>query len=243
MEKTIHHPVIGAISIKKKIGNRNIRITVHPIRGVNVSIPWLTRYSSAERFIFEREEWIISTIQKQKSKREKSEVPLGEGEHFHTFLREIEFCQTGQENLFDAAGKNGKIKIILKKGVGVIHYPQGATRQELVGAIEKILRYDAKEYLPARTAELAKKFGFCYNNIYLKNNKTNWGSCSRLNNINLNIHLMRLSAEIADYVILHELCHLKHRNHGSDFHKMLNNLCEGKEKQYSKQLRSFRTSL
>jgi predicted metal-dependent hydrolase len=54
---------------------------------------------------------------------------------------------------------------------------------------------------------------------------------------------MRLTEEIADFVILHELCHLKHRNHGADFHKLLNKLCDGNEKLYSKQLRTIRTNI
>lgn len=244
MDKTIIHPIIGDISIRKKVGNTNIRITVHPKKGVNVSIPWFTRFSTAERFIYEREDWIISSIEKQKAKNEKRMIVLGEGCPFVTFKRIINFFEI-IINLVDdkKTPANNKIKVTVKPGEGRIVYPEGSSREDLVTAVEKILRYDAKEYLPQRTKELAEKFGFKYNNVFLKNNKTNWGSCSRLNNINLNIHLMRLSEELADYVILHELCHLKHRNHGADFHKLLNNLCEGKERFYAKQLRSIRTNI
>jgi len=246
MERTIRHPVIGDITVKKKIGNRNIRITVHPTKGVNVSIPWFTRFSTAERFIFEREEWIISSINKQKTKREKSAVILGEGNPFHTIKRTICFFEIGQgESAADnkITPANNKIKVVVRPGEGKIIFPKESTREELIVAVEKILRYDAKKYLPQRTKELAEKFGFKYNKIFLKNNKTNWGSCSKLKNLNLNIHLMRLTIELADYVILHELCHLKHHNHGPEFHKFLNNLCEGKERFYAKQLRSIRTNI
>lgn len=234
MDKTIRHPLIGDILIKKKVGNRNIRLTVHPVKGVNVSIPWFTRFSVAEKFIYEREDWIISSIRKQKAKSEKKMVVLADGHTFPMIRRTINFFESGTDL---------KIRVTVKPTEGNITYPKGSSRADLVEAVEKILRYDAKEFLPQRTHELAEKFGFRYNKVFLKNNKTNWGSCSRLNNINLNIQLMRLTEEIADFVILHELCHLKHRNHGVDFHKLLDKLCNGNEKHYSKQLRSFRTNI
>jgi len=234
MEKIIKHPVIGVITIRKKVGNRNIRITVHPVKGVNVSIPWFTRFSSAERFIYEREDWIISSIRKQQLKSEKKTIPLGEGHTITTIKREIRFFEV------DGAVK---IRVAISPGVGKIEYPPKSSREELALAVLKILKHDAKEYLPERTGELATKFGFKFNRVSLKSNKTNWGSCSKLGNINLNIHLMRLPVYIADFVILHELCHLKHHNHGAEFHKLLNNLCEGKEKLYSKELRTYRTTI
>ncbi|MDY5407408.1 MAG: M48 family metallopeptidase, partial [Candidatus Cryptobacteroides sp.] len=51
------------------------------------------------------------------------------------------------------------------------------------------------------------------------------GSCSRAGNINLNLNLVRLPEPLCDYVILHELCHLKEPNHGPKFHAMLEQLC------------------
>ncbi len=236
MEKIISHPVIGDITIKKRVGNKNIRITVHPTNGVNVSIPWFVRFSTAEKFLSEREDWIISSIDKQKEKRKKREVVLGEGHPFWTLKRVVEFAEK-------PVNADGKIKIVVSSNSGRIEYPCGTSRENLAKAITKILRYDAKVYLPARAKEMADKYGFSYNKVFLKDNKTNWGSCSRLNNINLNIHLMRLPQELSDYVILHELCHLKHHNHGEGFHKLLDKLCDGKEKVYSRQLRTLRTNI
>ncbi|MGN0188277.1 MAG: M48 family metallopeptidase [Candidatus Cryptobacteroides sp.] len=87
------------------------------------------------------------------------------------------------------------------------------------------LRRLAKEWLPARLEMLATKYGFNYGRVAIKNNRTNWGSCSARNNINLNLHLMRLPQHLRDYVILHELCHLRHHNHGEKFHILLEELC------------------
>ena len=89
------------------------------------------------------------------------------------------------------------------------------------------LRKQAKEYLPGRLAELAALYGFSYNQIRIKHNVSNWGSCSSKGNINLNLNLMRLPSELRDYVMLHELCHLRHMNHGPKFHALLESVCPG----------------
>ena len=102
------------------------------------------------------------------------------------------------------------------------------------------LRKRAREYLPIRLDYFAGKHGFRYHRLFLKNNRSNWGSCSNKGNINLNISLVLLPEELSDYVILHELCHLRYPNHGKEFHTLLDSLCDGREKEYAKQLKAYR---
>lgn len=83
------------------------------------------------------------------------------------------------------------------------------------------LRRQAKAELPARLAELADRYDFLYNRVTIKHNATNWGSCSSKGNINLNLSIMRLPRVLQDYVLLHELCHLRHHDHGHGFHLLL----------------------
>ena len=83
------------------------------------------------------------------------------------------------------------------------------------------LRKRAKEELPSRLAELAARYGFEYNKVTIKHNATNWGSCSARNNINLNLNIVRLPKVLQDYILLHELCHLRHHDHGHGFHLLL----------------------
>ena len=83
------------------------------------------------------------------------------------------------------------------------------------------LRKKAKAELPSRLAELASRYGFAYNRVAIKHNATNWGSCSARNNINLNLNIVRLPHALQDYILLHELCHLRHHDHGHGFHLLL----------------------
>jgi len=83
------------------------------------------------------------------------------------------------------------------------------------------LRRQARKELPPRLAALAERFDFLYNRVTIKHNATNWGSCSAKGNINLNLNIVRLPAALQDYVLLHELCHLRHQDHGHAFHLLL----------------------
>ena len=83
------------------------------------------------------------------------------------------------------------------------------------------MRRQAKAQLPGRLAELAARYGFTYNRVAIKHNATNWGSCSSKGNINLNLNIVRLPKVLQDYVLLHELCHLRHHDHGHAFHLLL----------------------
>lgn len=83
------------------------------------------------------------------------------------------------------------------------------------------LRRQARTELPGRLAELAARYGFSYNRVTVKHNVSNWGSCSSKGNINLNLNIVRLPRVLQDYVLLHELCHLRHQDHGQGFHLLL----------------------
>lgn len=62
-----------------------------------------------------------------------------------------------------------------------------------------------------------KYYGFKYNRISIRNQKSRWGSCSKRGNLNFNYKLYFMPEAIRDYVIVHELCHLKEFNHSKDF--------------------------
>ncbi len=78
-------------------------------------------------------------------------------------------------------------------------------------------RSRAKRKLTRRLKHLASKHGFTYNRVFIRNQKTRWGSCSHKNNISLNMKIIRLPKELMDYVILHELTHTRVKNHSNDF--------------------------
>ena len=97
---------------------------------------------------------------------------------------------------------------------------------------------EAAKLLTERLDELSKAHGYPYNKVFVRNQKTRWGSCSTKNNISLNLQLARLPAELMDYVLLHELVHTRIKNHGQAFWDQLNGLV-GDAKQLDRRLNEY----
>lgn len=79
----------------------------------------------------------------------------------------------------------------------------------------------ARTILVQRLEVLAARHGFTYNRVFIRNQKTRWGSCSHKNNINLNAKLVHLPQSLMDYTILHELVHTRIKHHGPQFWEAL----------------------
>lgn len=75
----------------------------------------------------------------------------------------------------------------------------------------------ALELATNRVEHFNKKYGYKYNAISIRNQKTRWGSCSKKKNLNFNFKIAFLPEELRDYIIVHELCHLKEMNHSKNF--------------------------
>jgi predicted metal-dependent hydrolase len=81
----------------------------------------------------------------------------------------------------------------------------------------KINQPEARKRLVCRLDKLSKRHGFSYNKVFIRNQKTRWGSCSAKNNISLNLKLVKLPEDLVDYVIMHELVHTRIKNHTKAF--------------------------
>lgn len=104
-------------------------------------------------------------------------------------------------------------------------------RQFVDKPITRYSREDYINYKESARAIIQKKVGYFaslhgyrYNRINIKNQKTRWGSCSRKMNLNFNYKLLFLPEKVQDYIIAHELCHLKEFNHSKKFWKLVSSI-------------------
>ncbi|PKP11807.1 MAG: M48 family peptidase [Bacteroidetes bacterium HGW-Bacteroidetes-4] len=233
--KVFNLPQVGEVLIYKHHNAKHLSIKLRPNEPPKVVIPMLMTYSMGFRFAVEKTNWIIKHAKILKEKKDASPRYTNES----VIVTRFHKIQIGRHKAAHVGSKKegDLITVIFPETTDIT----GEQNQKLLMKfVTGVLRTEAKAYLPKRTQWMADKFGFTINDIRVKNLKSRWGSCSSKNNINLNIHLMRLPEHLSDFVILHELCHTVHRNHGTQFHALLNKLCRN-EKALNKELKKYST--
>lgn len=105
---------------------------------------------------------------------------------------------------------------------------EGAASMEWANKVlAEAMRNSAQVILSKRVRDIAAAHNIQLNRLSIKNVSTRWGSCSSLRNVNLSLWLLLLPSHLIDYVICHELCHLKELNHSPAFWAELDTLCGG----------------
>ena len=91
----------------------------------------------------------------------------------------------------------------------------------VVGGSYKKFKEKARIFVYQKLEEINKNYGFKYNRISIRKQKTRWGSCSRKGNLNFNYKIFFLPLSLAEYIVTHELCHLKEMNHSGRFWRLV----------------------
>jgi predicted metal-dependent hydrolase len=233
----LHVDGIGPVQLERSLKAKRISIRLQALKGVRVVIPSRFSFEDGQRFLYSKIDWVrhhLPRIEKQENKR----TLYDENTDFHTFQHQLKVMP------HESAALKGRIT----KGLLQVFYP--AYRQVtdtdiqdyIRRAIEETYRVEAKQFLPARVEYFARQFGFTYNKVVIKKAGTRWGSCSYQNNINLNLHLMRLPEHLRDYVVLHELAHTVEKNHGPNFWALLDKI-SGDAYGLDKEMKNYRIDI
>ncbi len=92
-------------------------------------------------------------------------------------------------------------------------------RRGLAGTAVEYRKYkeSARAFIHARLHTLNQQYGLTWKRVAIRNSRSRWGSCSQKANLNFHYKLLHLPPHLADYVIVHELCHLMELNHSPRF--------------------------
>ena len=230
-EKILQHRELGTLLLKKSKRVRRLSIAVTPDKGVVVTMPYYVSYADAEAFVNEKKDW----IKKTKAQVEQKKTVFDDYTEFTTRFRKLKLIPENRTN----------VHLKVTDEFMEVHYPKNvplnhsAVQEVIRSCVEHTWKIEAHELLPTRVRELAAKWGFTYKQLKIKANRSNWGSCTYDNIINLSLHLMRMPDELVDYVILHELCHTIHKNHGPLFWQLLNSVTGGRARQLSKRTQQY----
>lgn len=108
-----------------------------------------------------------------------------------------------------------------------LHVPKRDSQNHIQRLIEKFYREEARTYLTERSAYFAAQLGTSFNDLRIKNTKSRWGSCSSKKNLNYNWRIMMAPKAVIDYLVVHEVCHLKEMNHSAKFWSLVERLDPG----------------
>jgi len=232
--RIVEYEEIGQVKFIRKSSVRNLKITIKPLRNVQVTVPYYISFEAAGDFVEEKRQWI-----------KRSQARFSRFKNTYTIFDNNTIFKTRDHVLLLRHHEKSTIQTIIRNGQILIFFPKFAVVDDhrIQRAIRKAIivtwRMETQKYLPQVIQVLASKYHFQYNRVSFRNNKTRWGSCSRDNNINLNIHLMRLPQHLVEYVVLHELCHTVQKNHQRTFWDLLDKITDGKSRILDKELNGY----
>ena len=232
-KSTLDDPEIGTIEVHRSPRARRISITVRPPAKVRLTMPFGIEWGDARRFLDSKREWIKQAVEKQEAKHPPQIISMP----YSTRTRALSLIPADTDKItVRLTGENITVTYPLE-----MNYASPQVQQYIKKGVEEAWRLEAKSMLPDRTAELAQRHGFRYRSVSVRNTVSKWGSCMPANDISLSLHLMRLPDHLIDYIIIHELCHTVHKNHGAEFHALLTKCTAGAHPAMRKELHKYHT--
>ncbi|MFZ4590984.1 MAG: M48 family metallopeptidase [Ignavibacteria bacterium] len=214
--------------VRKKVKNASIRISSN--LDITITVPVSYTQVRLDNLIADKSAWISKTLTKL-SKRKK-DIDLKDNE---VLLFGEKYTLTVDPTV------NNKILTYHESKKIVSNHE--ITRKSSI-LVEWYIHL-AKKEITRMVSELAGKYGFEYSRIFIRDQKTKWGTCSSRKNLSFNWRLIRCPRSVIEYLIIHELSHLKEMNHSKRFWELVESMCPDfkKSKLWLKEYESYLFSL
>ena len=176
---------------------------------LQVRVPWRVSLAQVEQFVQDQASWILQRLHHvQRPLVQKPTLQDG---------TPLPYLDTSLLLCYGAA----QIRPVFREGdrlwVSALHQAP----LKLTKVLEDWYRRQAYTYLSTCLEAWAVEVGVPFERCTIRNQKSRWGNCSSRKTISLNWRLMFLPTSVVDYVLVHELCHLRHMNHAADFWAMV----------------------
>lgn len=194
---------------------KNIYITIENGEAV-IKAPWYTTRNQIQEVVESKRDWIMKKLEEynvspRKAKEyedgEKFQI-LGESYYLNIYYKDINNAILNVEN--------EKIEIILP-----LSYAEEDNTEQIKKMIDKMYYMIAEKEVESAMEKTRKMVGLAPEEYKIKKIKYAWGTCSSRKVITINQNLMMYSRKAIEYVVLHEICHLKYMNHSKKFWEMV----------------------
>jgi len=194
--------------VKRSANAKHIRLEVRSETGLTVVIPKSYNARYIPDLLEAKRGWILSKLAKYdqlRSHRTENELKSGDtltylGQHLEVVV---------QQN----HGSGDSVRLERNKLIVVLRAENG--RLDL--ALERWYRMQAADLIRGKVERASAHLGLTYNRVIIRGQKTRWGSCSHKGNLSFNWKLIMAPEPVIDYVIIHELAHLREMNHTKRF--------------------------
>jgi len=184
----------------------NRKTTAIYVRGgdVEVRAPLKMPKRDIERFISEKEQWIRETLASQQNQAEKKA----------SFAIDYESSILFRGSPYPIIARGGTQAGFDEKS---FYMPPGLIPEQIKSTCVKLYKMLAKNHISHRVVFFAKQMGVAPTAVKINSAKTRWGSCSSQRSLNFSWRLIMAEDDIIDYVVVHELAHIKEMNHSARF--------------------------
>jgi hypothetical protein len=212
---TVNGQTISYI-IKRSARAKHVRLEVRQETGLTVVVPNSYKLKHLPALLESKGNWILDKLTKYRQVQSLSdEKEPKSGDTISYLGRNLEVVK--RQNCRNANS------IKLERNRLVVDIGSASSRLNLV--LEQWYRMQAAKLINERADKLSARLGLTYNRIIIRGQKTRWGSCSHKGNLSFNWKLIMAPEPVIDYVIIHELAHLKEMNHTKRFWELVAEHC------------------
>ncbi len=226
-----------AFTLVRVAGRRNVHVLVDDDGTLSVRAPWRFSLKLAQAAIDEHQSWVGQRLRAAaESRRRRPKLVSGSELVLLDERLTLDIRLKAQLSLLPSAAvpapSRERPSHLLAQRSGTVYRSRRRLCVELHSLQPEVLpellrawfRQRAEERLPTRLKELAAALGVAPAGVQIRAQKSRWGSCSSNGRISLNWRLVLLPLKLADYVLVHELCHLRHMDHSEDFWNLVASL-------------------
>jgi len=195
---------------------RGVSLRIVEAGSVEVVVPARAALVFPETVIARHAAWVLRTFDRLSGGSGKSAPPLTAGSRI-TFL--------GMDRTIRVVREDRRRPAIALAGAEIAVRLSATSGDDIRPLLARWIRRQAERLIPARVNELSAPWGLAYTRVAVRDQRTRWGSCSRKGTLSFNWRLLILPPDVADYLIYHELAHLRHMNHSARFWQLVQTMC------------------